>query len=172
MRLLIITLLTLILLLILLIIPLQIMIPLQTIPLPTQQTTKQLSTHQEISLPLVKCVPKNTTSQLTLHVYNAPLPNLIVYHAIWTHHKIVANVLSIITSRKKANVSNVLITVSPVDQHNFVISVTQDIIWSRKTNNIQATVLNVIKIVSLVSTNLKIVYLASQDTDSVSPISV
>lgn len=76
MRLLIITLLTLILLLILLI------IPLQTIPLPTQQTTKQLSTHQEISLPLVKCVPKNTTSQLTLHVYNAPLPNLIVYHAI------------------------------------------------------------------------------------------
>lgn len=80
--------------------------------------------------------------------------------------------LSIITSRKKANVSNVLITVSPADQNNFVISVTQGIIWSKKTNNIQATVLNVIKIVSLVSTNLKIVYLASQDTDSVSPISV
>lgn len=70
------------------------------------------------------------------------------------------------------NVSNVLITVSLVDQNNFVISVTQDIIWLKKTNNIQATVLNVIKIVSLVSTNLKIVSLASQDTDSVLPTSV
>lgn len=70
------------------------------------------------------------------------------------------------------NVSNVLITVSLVDQNNSAISVTQDIIWSKKTNNIQATVLNVIKIVSLVSTNLKIVSLASQDTDSVWPTSV
>lgn len=70
------------------------------------------------------------------------------------------------------NASNVLITVSLVDQNNFVISVTQDIIWLKKTNNIQATVLNVIKIVSLVSTNLKIVSLASQDTDSVLPTSV
>lgn len=70
------------------------------------------------------------------------------------------------------NVSNVLITVSLVDQNNSAISVTQDIIWSKKTNSIQATVLNVIKIVSLVSTNLKIVSLASQDTDSVLPTSV
>lgn len=70
------------------------------------------------------------------------------------------------------NASNVLITVSLVDQNNFVISVTQDIIWLKKTNNIQETVLNVIKIVSLVSTNLKIVSLASQDTDSVLPTSV
>lgn len=70
------------------------------------------------------------------------------------------------------NASNVLITVSLVDQNNSAISVTQDIIWSKKTNNIQATVLNVIKIVSLVSTNLKIVSLASQDTDSVLPTSV
>lgn len=70
------------------------------------------------------------------------------------------------------NASNVLITVSLVDQNNSAISVTQDIIWLKKTNNIQAIVLNVIKIVSLVSTNLKIVSLASQDTDSVLPTSV
>lgn len=70
------------------------------------------------------------------------------------------------------NASNVLITVSLVDQNNSAISVTQDIIWLKKTNNIQETVLNVIKIVSLVSTNLKIVSLASQDTDSVLPTSV
>ena len=80
--------------------------------------------------------------------------------------------LPIIISQRMPNVSNVLITVSLVDQNNSAISVTQDIIWLKKTNNIQETVLNVIKIVSLVSTNLKIVSLASQDTDSVLPTSV
>lgn len=77
-----------------------------------------------------------------------------------------------IISLRMPNASNVLITVLLVDQNNSAISVTQDIIWSKKTNNIQAIVLNAIKIVSLVSTNLKIVSLASQDTDSVWPTSV
>lgn len=74
----IILLLTLIRLLILLIIP-PLMIPQQT---TLQQTIPQqitlLSTHQEISLPLVKYAPKNITSLRTSHVYNAQPPNPIV----------------------------------------------------------------------------------------------
>lgn len=71
-------LLTLIVLPILLIIP-PLMIPQQT---TLQQTIPQqtilLSTHQEISLPLVKCAPKNITSLRTSHVSNAQPPNPIV----------------------------------------------------------------------------------------------
>lgn len=78
----------------------------------------------------------------------------------------------IITSPKTPNVSNVLIIVSPADPNNSATSVTQDIIWSKKTNNIQETVQNVMTIVSHVSINPPTVFHASKDSSLVWLISV
>lgn len=78
----------------------------------------------------------------------------------------------IITSLKTLNVSNVLIIVSPADPNNSATSVTQDIIWSNKTNNMQETVQNVTTIVSHVSINPPTVSHASKDLSLVWPVSV
>lgn len=62
------------------------------------------------------------------------------------------------------NVLNALIIVSLADLNSTVIFVTMDSIWFKKANNIQATVQNVMTIVSLVLANLKIVSHANLDT--------
>lgn len=78
----------------------------------------------------------------------------------------------IITSLKTLSVSNALITVSPADPNNSATSVTQDIIWSNKTNNMQETVQNVMTIASHVSINPPTVFHANQDSSLVLPVSV
>lgn len=78
----------------------------------------------------------------------------------------------IITSLKTLSASNALITVSPADPNNSATSVTQDIIWSNKTNNMQETVQNVMTIVSHVSINPPTVFHASKDSSLVWPVSV
>ena len=78
----------------------------------------------------------------------------------------------IITSLKTLNASNALITVSPADPNNSATSVTQDIIWSNKTNNMQETVQNVMTIASHVSINPPTVFHANKDSSLVWPISV
>ena len=119
----------------------------------------------------VKSVPKNITSPLISPVFHAQQLNQTVSLVQWVHLKIVPNVLPIITSPKRLSVLNVLITVSPVDLNNIVTSATLDIIWSKMTNNMLATVPNVMIIVSLVSINPKIVSHAKKDFHSVLLIS-
>lgn len=65
---------------------------------------------------------------------------------------------------KMLNALNALIIVSLADLNSIVIFVTMDSIWFKKANNIQATVQNVMTIVSLVLANLKIVSHANLDT--------
>lgn len=68
------------------------------------------------------------------------------------------------TYLKMLNVLNALIIVSLADLNSIVIFVTMDSIWFKKANNIQATVQNVMTIVSLVLVNLKIVSHANLGT--------
>lgn len=153
-----------------------------TLQLTLPQTITQLQLILLLTIPQLipqhklsvhaKSAPKNIIYHQISPVCHVPLQTLTVYLAPWLHQKIVHNVHPITISHRLLVVSNVQITVSPVDQHHIAISVTPTITWSNKANNTQEIVPNVMITVSRASINPKIVSHADPDLSSALPISV
>lgn len=153
-----------------------------TLQLTPPQTITQLQLILLLTIPQLipqhklsvhaKSAPKNIIYHQISPVCHVPLQTLTVYLAPWLHQKIVHNVHPITISHRLLVVSNVQITVSPVDQQNIAISVTPTITWSNKANNTQEIVPNVMITVSRASINPKIVSHADPDLSSALPISV